>query len=139
MPEKKIPDYVFTKVEPREPLTEMELIKMARREIAAGVGNTPEIKISNKFVKRQNEMVRAEKRVCKVKPPNWLKAHFAKHSPINEVLDQLIKRLDRIPSEQILRETQIGLNELGRRPGGYKLLKELLTQEFVNKYLEKGV
>jgi hypothetical protein len=53
------------------------------------------------------------------------------------VAKDLLDRLRRAPGERNLRTTRNALQELGRRRGGGRFLRKLVTQELVDEFQAK--
>jgi hypothetical protein len=91
-------------------------------------------KPSPRFVAREESLAVTEELPYGLRPPNWVLARFAQHASVATVIDDLFKRLSRSPSEKNMRFTQHALNELGRRRGGGRLLRRIVTQKLVDEY-----
>lgn len=137
MPQRRIPSYPYNRVKPAGKPTEKEWHSLNRNNIASGPGK-PRLKPPKKFLDRQKKAAVSESPPYLVKPPRWVLARFARHVKVSVVCNDLIKRLRRAPSKRAFIETQQGFNEIGRRRGGGKLLRSIITQKLVDKFIERG-
>ena len=137
MSRQRIPKYPYKQVKPAEPPTESEWVSMNREDIASGPGK-PRLTPPKKFLDHEKKTAITESPPYRVKPPRWVLARIARHVKVSVVCNDLITRLRRAPSKRAYIETQQGFNEIGRRRGGGKLLRSIITQELVDEFIERG-
>lgn len=137
MKQPKVPKYPFRRVGSADKPSEKTLKSLACKEITSGQGK-PKLRLSKRSLDRERKLAVVEKSVHGMRPPKWLLARIAKHAPVRVVMDDVFRRLRRTPSENNLRFTQRALNELGRRRGGGKLLRQTVTQKLVDEFQAKG-
>lgn len=137
MTKPEIPKYPFERVGPAAKPSKKTLKSLARSDYSSGKGKQKG-EPSKRFLDREKKIAVKEKPVHGVRPPKWLLARFAKHVPVSVVIEDLFKYLRRDRSEKNMRFTQYGLNEIGRRRGGGRLLRKTLSQEVVDEFQAKG-
>jgi len=137
MLEPRIPRYPFRKVGNAKKPTALEWHRMTNAEIKSGPA-AEELTIDRRIIDIQKKAAITEIPPYKTTPPRWVLARVARHARINVVCNDLITRLRRAPSKRAFIETQQGFNELGRRRGGGKLLRRVITQELVDEFIAKG-
>lgn len=137
MPQSRIPKYPYKVVNKAKKPTEKDWYSLTHGEIASGQGK-PKQKPPIKFLEFQKKATVTESLPSRLKPPRWVLARFARHAKISVVSNDLLKRLRRAPSKRAFIETQQGFNEIGRRRGGGKLLRSIITQELVDEFINRG-
>jgi len=136
MSPQEIPRYPFRRIGAAEKPTPKVLRSLARPETASGRPET-RLRLSRSYLDREKKLAVTEKSIHGVRPPRWLLARIERHAPVGVVVDDLLKRLRRAPSAKNIRFTQCGLNELGRRRGGGKLLRRTITQQLFDEFQAK--
>ena len=116
-------------------MSPQEIPRYPFRRIGAAEKPTP--KVLRSYLDREKKLAVTEKSIHGVRPPRWLLARIERHAPVGVVVDDLLKRLRRAPSAKNIRFTQCGLNELGRRRGGGKLLRRTITQQLFDEFQAK--
>lgn len=137
MRQPKIPKYPFRRVGSAERQSAKTIKSLAREAYASGQGK-PKYKPAKQYLDREKNIAVTERPVHGIKPPKWLLARFARHASIKVVINDLFERLRRAPSKRTILFTQYGLNEIGRRRGGGRLLRQTITQSLVDKFQAKG-
>lgn len=137
MLERRIPKYPFRKVGVAKKPTHQEWHRMMNAEIKSGPAVENQIP-SRVLLDVQKKAAITEIPPYHTTPPRWVLARVARHARISVVCNDLITRLRRAPSKRAFIETQQGFNELGRRRGGGKLLRRIITQELVDEFIAKG-
>ena len=86
------------------------------------------------FMKRQ-EIAAGPDYQTIVEPPRWFLDEIKKGAKPAAIIELLRRR---VPKESNLREAQAVLNDIGRQPGGARIVRKVLTQRLFAE-LSKGV
>jgi arginine utilization protein RocB len=68
--------------------------------------------------------------------PNWLKAEITNRKSPQAVLKYLMERVRRAPSKNALQLAQQIINDIGRKKGGSKVFKGIVTSDTVREIIE---
>ena len=136
MPKPKQPKNPFRRVKPAAKLKDRDFKKLDRGTTAAGAVKAPR-KLPQSVQAREKTIAAVEKPLHGTRPQRWVLARVARHASPRVIAKDLIDRLRRAPSEKNLRATRDGLHELGRRRGGGRFIRRLVTQELVDEFQAK--
>lgn len=130
--------YPFDRQRPSRALQRSALTDLlAQREARSGSREPPN-ELDTAFIERQRGLVEHAAQPSRRTVPKWVYARIERRTPPSAIASDVIERLRRAPSERGYREAGELLNELGRRRGGARLVRELVTQELVDEFLRKG-
>jgi hypothetical protein len=70
-----------------------------------------------------------------IKIPNWVRAFAEKKETAEEMVNELLKRVERAPTRSALYLAQAAINELLKTKEGQKAASRILTQETVRRFI----
>ena len=126
-------EYPFRRLKPPKDPTVKEMVSLNRDVTACGYYR-PKKAFPRKWLKHAKTMVMKNEIPEDFRAPRWIEARIARRASMKVILDDIIKRLRRAPSERAFRLVLLALNEIGKRRGGGRLLRRTITQKLVNEF-----
>jgi hypothetical protein len=109
---------------------------MERPDAAHGEGKAPRHPPAA-FLRREIEEAPEDRLRDDAQISRWLHAHAESGASSRAVTEAMIERARRHPSRRSFERIRSVLLEVGRRRGGGKKLRELITQDLVDELVEK--
>jgi hypothetical protein len=129
--------YPFSKKGEREELSEKWLRSLSREPAKSGSQSPPsQVATLRPGVPGARQLITESPRIS---PPNWLRKALVEKQSHDEVLKLLSHRLEGRVSEQRLQESLAVINEIARLSDGTKIVHRHLTQNLVDKLIQKGL
>lgn len=115
---------------------ERQLARLRVRPMASGPGRPSEV-VPSAFLQRQLQAAGPEASLPGFRRPQWVAEMAHRGAPPKEVLGEVARRSLENPTEAMLREAQIIVNDLGRMSGGGELVRGQVSQELIDKLTRK--
>jgi hypothetical protein len=128
------PKYPFKRVGNAADMTMDTAEAIAHEDSSAGAGKIPRIPAS--FQEHANASARGIRLVDDRLTTKLVYAHIERGSSTQKVLDDGVIRAKRAPSRRNLERMGAVANEVGRRRGGGRLLRQTVTQAVVDELIE---
>jgi hypothetical protein len=128
--------YPFKKVGAAREASREMLRSLERPEAAQGEGKAPR-RPPAAFLQREVEEAPEDRLRDDAQISRWLHAHAESGASSRTVTEEMIERARRHPSRRSFERIRSVLLEVGRRRGGGKRLRELVTQEVVDELIGK--
>jgi len=128
-------DYPYKRVGKRSPLSKSETLALFRTQSQPKT-KIHKIKLHKNFVEKNKSSFKDDKNLNDERVSKILHAHMERKSTSKAVLEQTAKHALRAPAKQNLMRMKAIANEIGRKRGGGKILREMLTQDMVNQLIE---
>jgi hypothetical protein len=133
MPEK----YPFKRVGAADPPEPDQAASLLRSEARSGRPQKPP-RVPQAFLKRERAATIDDPVVADARTRKLLYAHVERDDSGSAVLASALKRALRAPSTRNLERMRAVANEVGRRRGGGKALREALTEEAVEELIRRS-
>jgi len=129
-------EYPYKKVTASEP-SASDGASIQRGDSNSGSGTAPRA-LPKAFEDRQRKSNLDEPQIADALTQRFIYAHAERRASSRTVLDEVASRAKRAPSRKNLERMQAVANEIGRRRGGGKLLREVVTQVLVDQLTEEA-
>jgi hypothetical protein len=127
-------DYPYTRVRGAADVSADDAASLDRGDPKNGAGKPPR-PVPSGFDAKEKAGAIDEPQVADALSLRLLHAHAERASSARTVLEDAAARAVRAPNRRNLGRMQTVANEIGRRRGGGKLIRELLTQDLVDRLI----